>query len=86
MEEPSMKAKDIRKAITRRPFMPLAVQMTSGKEFNVSHPEAIWQAPEPDEDTIIIHVRDVGIVFTDPDGIADIVFAGKRTAASAEGG
>jgi hypothetical protein len=77
-----MTARDVQKAIARRPFMPFVVHTTAGKEFNVSHPEAIWQAPEPDEDTIIIHVRDVGIVFTDADGIADIVFAGKRTANS----
>jgi hypothetical protein len=77
-----MTARDIQKAIVRRPFMPFVVHTTAGKEFSVSHPEAIWQAPEPDEDTIIIHVRDVGIVFTDAAGIADIVFAGKRTANS----
>jgi hypothetical protein len=81
-----MTADDIRGAITRRPFMPFVVHTTGGQEFNVAHPEAIWQAPAPDDDTIIIHVRDVGIVFTDAPGISDIVFVGRRTAASSENG
>jgi hypothetical protein len=80
-----MTAADVRRAITRRLFMPFVVHTTSGQEFNVSHPEAIWQAPEPDDETVIIHVRGTGIVFTDAPGIADIVFAGRRTAAPAEG-
>lgn len=79
-----MTVADVRKAITRRPFMPFVVHTTAGQEFNVSHPESIWQAPAPDDDTIIIHVRDVGVVFTDAPGIADIVFAGRRTANPAE--
>jgi hypothetical protein len=56
----------------------------SGKEFaqRPDPAEAIWQAPAPDDDTVIIHVRDVGIVFTDASGIADIVFSRNRTASS----
>jgi hypothetical protein len=67
-----MTAEDILRAIQRRPFMPYVVHTTAGKEFAVSDPESVWQAPEPDEDTIIIHVRNVGV--------ADTVFTGRRTA------
>jgi hypothetical protein len=80
-----MTAREVRTAINRRPFQPFVVNTTPGQSFTVAHPEAIWQAPEPDDNTVIIHVRDVGVVFTDAPGIADIVFAGRRTASSAEG-
>jgi hypothetical protein len=81
-----MTPKDIRSAISRKPFMPFTVNCKSGQQYLVSHPEAIWQAPAPDDETVIIHVRDVGIVLTDAEGINEIVLAGKRTAASSAEG
>jgi hypothetical protein len=66
--------------------MAFTVHTTAGQAFPVTHPEAIWQPPDEEDDTVIIHVRDVGVVFTDAPGIADIVVAGRRTAdSSAEG-
>jgi hypothetical protein len=79
-----MTARDVCAAISRRPFQPFVVNRTSGQSFTVSHPDAIWQAPEPDDNTVIIHVRDVEVVFTDAPDIADIVFAGRQTATLAE--
>jgi hypothetical protein len=73
-----MTSKQISQAIAKRPFVPFVIHTKVGQEFHLFHPEAIWQAPEPDEDTIIIHDKKLGVVFTDVSCIADVVFAGKR--------
>lgn len=73
-----MTSEQIRKVIVKRPFVPFVIHTMGGQEFHVFHPEAIWQAPEPDEDTVIVHDKTQGVVFTDASCIADVVFAGKR--------
>ena len=73
-----MTSKQIRQALAKRPFVPFGIHTTGGQEFHVFHPEAIWQAPEPDENTLIIHDKTLGVVFTDVSCVADVVFEGKR--------
>lgn len=76
----SMTAEQIQSMLRKKPFVPYTIRTNSGEEYTVSHPEAIWQAREPEQNTIILQDKKLGVVFTDVSCIAEVVFATSTTA------
>jgi hypothetical protein len=75
-----MTAKQMQSVLRKKPFVPYLVRINSGEEYTVAHPEAIWQAREPEQDTIILQDKEAGVVFTDGTSIAEVVFTKTKTA------
>jgi hypothetical protein len=74
-----MTAKQLQSAIKKRPFVPFVIRTKGGEEYTVGHPETIWQARPPEEDTIIVQDKKEGVVFTDVSCISEIVFSRSKS-------
>ena len=59
METPPMTATDVKKLLTRTPFQPFRLVMSSGKAYEVTHPEMAFVLRN---DVLVgLHVADDGV-------------------------
>jgi hypothetical protein len=64
-----------RSVLKKRPFVPFVIHMASGEEYEVTHPEGIWQSMEGS--SVIVQMRGAEVGFLATDQITDVTFAAR---------